>query len=790
MISNMKLWILAFVGLFSLNLLITSQSHLYTVSAEPLRLISKQQSPFIIRIEKDDGVVIPESEQEAESEEIDHTIDYTNKSIEYDESPSLTSKHGSEPAHPPLNSEEFFFALVVTIFLVLLGGVFAGLTIGIMSLDATNLNILITSGSESEKKYAKTIMPIRRHGHWVLSTLLLGNVLINETLPILFDRIVSGGVFAIVISTSLVVIFGEIIPNAICARHGLAISAYTAPFIKLCMWLFSPVAYPVARLLDFLLGHSEGTIYARAELKTLVHLHQQGHPGGELIADEVGIIGGVLDLMDKNVEQIMTPIDDVFSMDIQDIIDTDMMKKIIAKGHSRVPVFQKSQSNIVAILLTKKLLGYNVSQQRKVKDFPLMYLPIVDSKTNLFDMLNFFQEGRSHMAAVAGPQINTPLAQNEVHSPSDETPLLESILGRNPSHIRQTEPKGQSRSIIGIITMEDVIEEIIGEEIIDETDEYVDVHTKVPVKRGGTNQSFINIRNKVDVQSPKQTENYIPPSSPVKSDKSEISSSNAIPISSRKTSASSGSKKPRRDKYQIVNINSDDDIPEGQVQEWTDQYFGSLKGGPGFGLRPSSAPEGTLSDHYSNIDEVDKLEEILEHNDLSETLDLNRCDSADTAARLSNRVRRAFDEHKDRLTVAGWVAEPLNKDDSRTVMARKKKNDSCMNLHSNDETSLESTPGPSRAPSASCIHGTSSTDIADNDTIDPINVCSSELESEVIPNPNITTAIMGAARTGLTGRSISSTRPTQASDIIQHIVNQRVAKKATSPNRNNNSNSQ
>jgi len=97
-----------------------------------------------------------------------------------------------------------------------------------MSLDDTNLQVLINSGDEKQQKYATRIRPIRKNGHLLLVTLLLSNTIVNETLPILLDDVAGQGVTAIIISTVLVVIFGEIIPQAVCARFGLAIGAIFA----------------------------------------------------------------------------------------------------------------------------------------------------------------------------------------------------------------------------------------------------------------------------------------------------------------------------------------------------------------------------------------------------------------------------------------------------------------------------------------------------------------------------------------------------------------------------------
>ena len=78
-----------------------------------------------------------------------------------------------------------------------------------MSLDETNLSILKASGTPKEQAYAARIEPIRKKAHLLLVTLLLGNTIVNETLPVLMHEIHLEGAYAVAISTALIVIFGE-----------------------------------------------------------------------------------------------------------------------------------------------------------------------------------------------------------------------------------------------------------------------------------------------------------------------------------------------------------------------------------------------------------------------------------------------------------------------------------------------------------------------------------------------------------------------------------------------------
>ena len=126
---------------------------------------------------------------------------------------SDNDKH--DPAH-------IVFACLIPL-LVMLSGVFAGLTLGYMSLDETQLNVLSISGTpyvrpslyvficlhsySQQKAYANKIKPIRKNGHLLLVTLLLANMIVNETLPIVADPVLGGGVQSVVVSTVLIVMY-------------------------------------------------------------------------------------------------------------------------------------------------------------------------------------------------------------------------------------------------------------------------------------------------------------------------------------------------------------------------------------------------------------------------------------------------------------------------------------------------------------------------------------------------------------------------------------------------------
>lgn len=111
------------------------------------------------------------------------------------------------------------FQLSLILLCLLLSGTFSGLNLGLMSLDLNEIQVIIRCGTEKEKEYAKIIEPIRQKGNYLLCSILFGNVLVNSTLTILMDDLTSG-LIAVCTSTLMIVIFGEIVPQAICSRHG------------------------------------------------------------------------------------------------------------------------------------------------------------------------------------------------------------------------------------------------------------------------------------------------------------------------------------------------------------------------------------------------------------------------------------------------------------------------------------------------------------------------------------------------------------------------------------------
>ena len=164
---------------------------------------------------------------------------------------------------------------IAILILFFLSGCFSGLNLGLLSLDISGLQIVSNGSDERNAKYAKAILPVRKHHNWLLCTLLLGNVMVNSLISILLaDK--TTGLVGFIASTIGIVILGEILPQAIASRHPLIVGYHTLWLVYFFLFILFPAARPLAWCLDKLLGTPLGTVYANSEFAHLVEMHREG----------------------------------------------------------------------------------------------------------------------------------------------------------------------------------------------------------------------------------------------------------------------------------------------------------------------------------------------------------------------------------------------------------------------------------------------------------------------------------------------------------------------------------
>jgi metal transporter CNNM len=400
----------------------------------------------------------------------------------YNKEDDMNSEGRYEPG-----SYMFYYCVVVAISLTLGAGVMSGLTVGYLSIDRLELELKIHNGTDEERKQALAVLPVLEDHHYLLVTLLLANALCMEALPIYLDAIVPSA-YAILLSVIAVLFFGEVIPQAICTGpQQIKIGAFLAPFIQLLKIALGIVTYPIAKILDMVLGEHIATRYTNNDLKALIELHsyhaletlgqvydQKSQESG-LRSYQTKIIKSVIDFRSGSVKKIMVQASQIFSLNSKKSITYKVAKKVTKAGFSRIPVYDKNDKNkIIGIMLIKTLIGLDLKEGRTISQLVeegevTLRKPIfIDQSMKLDVLLRMFLEGKSHMAIVTDNPEKMEKYVRGFEDYAGELSLLhdENILAESTENKEEEEqPK-----VLGLLTLEDLFEYIIKEDILDEGD--------------------------------------------------------------------------------------------------------------------------------------------------------------------------------------------------------------------------------------------------------------------------------------------------------------------------------
>ncbi|MCR4379088.1 MAG: HlyC/CorC family transporter [Rhodospirillales bacterium] len=280
----------------------------------------------------------------------------------------------------------------------------------------------------------------------LIGTLLVGNNLVNILASALATSLLMGlfgeaGVaIATVVMTLLVLIFSEIMPKTYAYRHANRVALLVAPPINVIMTVFTPFVRTVnwvVRVVLRLFGadpHSTDTLYSpEDELRGVIELHTTESKGE---ARESSImLRSVLDLQDVQVGEIMTHRKDIDTINADMPVD-DAIALVLNSAYTRIPLWRENPDNVVGILHAKALLREVRAQDgnlKKLKDLNLVAMAatpwFIPEQTLLLDQLQAFRDRHEHFALVVD----------------------------------------EYGSLMGIVTLEDILEEIVGD-ISDETD--------------------------------------------------------------------------------------------------------------------------------------------------------------------------------------------------------------------------------------------------------------------------------------------------------------------------------
>lgn len=343
-------------------------------------------------------------------------------------------------------------AIVLAFLLLIVSGFASGSEIAFFSLSPSDLNELDDEKNAVDGK----IQHLRNYSERTLATILITNNLVNVTIIMLcnyfFAHVVSFGtavwlqfVVVTVLLTFLLLLFGEIIPKVYCGQHALAVCRRFAPAIMFLSKVFRPLANVLIRsgVLAGKVMQKENHVLSLDDLEQALELTDKDD-----IKEEQNMLEGIVRFGDETAKEVMTSRQDVVDLDFRSTFP-DVIKCIVENNYSRIPVYQDSIDNIRGILYIKDLLPH-LSKPANFRWQSLIRPPyFVPETKKIDDLLRDFQENKVHIAIVVDEFGGTS----------------------------------------GLITLEDILEEIVGE-INDEYDEeeknYVRVNANTYIFEGKT----------------------------------------------------------------------------------------------------------------------------------------------------------------------------------------------------------------------------------------------------------------------------------------------------------------
>jgi metal transporter CNNM len=214
----------------------------------------------------------------------------------------------------------------------------------------------------------------------------------NTAISIIMAGGGSSSASGFVISTSIIVIFGEIIPQTVGNRFGLILSVkirYVMFSIYYALFLFS---FPIGAVLDKILGEEVGHVLSRHQIKRLFAIYEKNKM---LNPSELKMLTAAIDLDNQTVLQVMTPLSNIYMLDLNSTLDHSLMKDIYLKGHSRIPVFDRTRDNIVGVLMARDLMMINTDTQlvtlKQLSSILIRDVVVIDGNTKIEPILRFFK---------------------------------------------------------------------------------------------------------------------------------------------------------------------------------------------------------------------------------------------------------------------------------------------------------------------------------------------------------------------------------------------------------------
>ena len=321
--------------------------------------------------------------------------------------------------------------LIALVILVAFSAFFSASETAFSSLN----QIRLKSRAEDGDKAAARVLAMSEQYDKLLSTILIGNNIVNigaaSIATVLFTKALGeerGATVSTIVLTIVVLVFGEVSPKSIAKEMPETIATAVSPFLNLLMTLFTPLTWLFSqwkKLLNHFIHSSEEDTITEGELMTMV---SEAENDGELTDRESELIRSAIEFDDVEVEEILTPRVDVIAVE-DDITLEELARTFAESGYSRLPVYHGTIDNIIGVVHEKDFYMARLKKETKLEDLvkPTLY---TTGSTQISQLLRTLREQHHHMAVVVDEYGGTE----------------------------------------GIITLEDILEELVGE-IWDEHDE-------------------------------------------------------------------------------------------------------------------------------------------------------------------------------------------------------------------------------------------------------------------------------------------------------------------------------
>ena len=336
-----------------------------------------------------------------------------------------------------MENNTILFILVILVFCY---SFFSATETSFSSLNKIRIKALANTGDNRAQK----TFDLSEDFSKLLTTILIGNTIVNvvsaSLATVLFTNIFKNNGVAIssVVMTLVIMIIGEIIPKNIAKHMPEKFALAVTPIMRILVFIFSPLTYVFNKLDESFskLFKDESDSYSSEEFLTLV---EEANDDGEIEDHEADLISNAIEFDDLDVGEILTPRVDLVAIDIDEDTDKKIEKMYRDSGYSRLPVYEGSLDNIIGVLHEKDFYYYllhknSKSNLRKILT-PAIY---TQPQVKISSLLKQFQSSKSHLAIVADEYGGTE----------------------------------------GVITMEDILEELVGE-IYDEHDEVIEYYKQI-----------------------------------------------------------------------------------------------------------------------------------------------------------------------------------------------------------------------------------------------------------------------------------------------------------------------